>query len=134
RFWFTRILFTWGICTILVGLVHSGTQFYVTRLLLGLAEGGLFPGVIVYLNQWIPRPYRARALAKFVVAGPIALMMGGPIAGFILRLHWLNLPGWRWVFILEGLPALLLGLVIWLFMPERPQQAHWLEPRELEWI
>jgi ACS family tartrate transporter-like MFS transporter len=134
RFWITRILLSWGICTILVGFVHTATQFYVTRCMVGLAEAGLFPGLIVYLSQWFPSRHRARSLAKLIVSGPIALTIGGPIAGFILKLNWLNLPGWRWVFILEGLPALLLGLVIWQLMPDRPQRAQWLDPREREWI
>lgn len=134
RWWIARILVTWGICTILVGLVHTPTQFYVTRFLLGAAEAGFFPGIIVYLNQWFPSQYRARALARFVMASPIALMIGGPIAAPILKLNWLDLQGWRWVFILEGIPAIILGFVVLAIMTDRPANAKWLKPEERDWV
>jgi ACS family tartrate transporter-like MFS transporter len=134
RFWISRILLTWGICTVLVGLIHSPFQFYAARFTLGLAEAGLFPGLVVYINQWFPSRYRARAFGTFFTSGPIALMIGGPISGLILRLSWLNMPGWRWVFILEGLPALIMGVLLWLLMPDQPEKATWLDPAEREWI
>jgi ACS family tartrate transporter-like MFS transporter len=134
RWWMARILISWGICTILVGLVNTPTQFYVTRFLLGCAEAGFFPGVIVYLNEWFPTQYRARAMARFVVASPIALAIGGPIAGPILGMDALGLPGWRWLFILEGLPAILLGVLVPFIMINRPREAKWLRPEERDWV
>lgn len=134
RRWMARILVTWGIFTILVGLVENATEFYTYRFLLGAAEAGFFPGIIVYLNQWFPRQYRARAVAKFVMASPIALTIGGPIAGAIMKLDWLALQGWRWVFILEGIPAIILGVLVLFIMTDRPQQAGWLTEREREWV
>src|SRR4029077_18070308 len=98
RRWFTRILISWGVCAVLVGFVKTATQFYVARFFLGVAEAGLVPGVVVYLNQWFPSLYRARAMARFFMACNIALAIGGPISGWILKFNWLGKPGWRWVF------------------------------------
>src|SRR5215470_1462070 len=111
RRWTARIMTTWGICTILVGLVHTANQFYITRFALGAAEAGFFPGIIVYLSEWFPNQHRARATATFLIASPIALTIGGPIAGLILKLNWLHFQGWQWVFIMEGIPAIVLGLL-----------------------
>lgn len=134
RWWIARILVTWGIFTILVGLVRNDIEFYIYRFLLGAAEAGFFPGIVVYLNQWFPRSYRARALGKFVIATPIAWAIGGPIAGAIMKLNWLDLPGWRWLFILEGIPAIILGLLVVFIMTDRPSQADWLTREEREWV
>jgi ACS family tartrate transporter-like MFS transporter len=134
RRWFARILISWGLCAALVGVVKTPTQFYVTRFFLGLAEAGLVPGVMVYLNQWFPSVYRAGAMARFFMASPIALAIGGPIAGWILKFNWLGKPGWRWVFILEAIPAILLGIVTLLVMTDRPERATWLEPEERKWV
>jgi ACS family tartrate transporter-like MFS transporter len=134
RRWIARILVSWGICTIIVGFVHTANQFYVSRFILGAAEAGFFPGIMVHLNHWFPSRYRARAMARFVIASPIALTIGGPIAGLILKLHWFNLPGWRWVFILEGIPAIILGFVTLYAMTDRPRDAAWLKPEEREWL
>ncbi|MFN8006200.1 MAG: MFS transporter [Terriglobia bacterium] len=134
KLWFVRILITWGICTILVGLVHTATQFYVTRTLLGIAEGGFFPGVVVYLSHWFLKNDRAKAMAGFTMAAPASLLLGAPLSAYIMKLHWLDLPGWRWVFILEGLPAILCGLVTIFYMTDRPRQASWLSPEERNWI
>jgi ACS family tartrate transporter-like MFS transporter len=134
RRWFARILISWGLCAALVGLIKTPNQFYVTRFFLGLAEAGLVPGVLVYLNQWFPKLYRAGAMARFFMASPIALVIGGPIAGLILKFNWLGKPGWRWVFILEAVPAILLGIVTFFIMTDRPEQATWLEPEEREWM
>src|SRR5438132_5757317 len=123
RRWFARILISWGVCAGLVGLVKTPTQFYTARFFLGLAEAGLVPGVIVYLNQWFPSLYRARAMARFFLASTIAPAIGGPISGWILKFNWLGMPGWRWVFILEAAPAIVLGFVTLRIMTERPQAA-----------
>jgi len=126
RRWIARILATWGLCTVLVGFVRTAHEFYLARFLLGLAEAGLVPGVVIYLHEWFPARYRARALAKFFIASTVALAIGGPIAGLILKLQWLGIPGWRWLFILEGIPAIVLAIINWFVMVDRPDQAAWL--------
>jgi ACS family tartrate transporter-like MFS transporter len=130
RWWFARILISWGLCTILVGLVRTPLQFYGARFLLGVAEAGFYPGIIVYLTHWFARRDRARAMAGFIVAIPVSLVLGAPVSALILRLHWLGLPGWRWVFILEGLPAILLGIVTLFYLVDNPRDATWLDPEE----
>jgi len=134
RRWFARILISWGVCAALVGLIKTPNQFYVTRFFLGLAEAGLVPGAVVYLNQWFPRKYRARAMAKFFMASPIALAVGGPISGWILKFNWWGIHGWRWVFVLEAIPSIILGIVTFLIMTDRPQNVSWLEPKERDWV
>src|SRR6187431_2151044 len=103
-------LITWGGLTALTGFVRTPLELYGARFLLGAAEAGFFPGVIVYLSHWFVYQDRARALARFMCAIPIAYILGGPLAGTILRVHWLDTAGWRWLFLLEGLPAILLGI------------------------
>jgi MFS transporter, ACS family, tartrate transporter len=134
RIWMARIMITWGICTVLVGFVHTANQFYITRSLLGIAEGGFFPGIIVYLSHWFTKEDRAKAMAGFTMAAPAAMVVGAPISAFILQLDWFNLAGWRWMFILEGLPAVVFGVIIIFFLTDHPRQARWLEPHEREWI
>lgn len=134
RLWISRILVTWGLMTVLVGFVRTPFQFYAARFLLGLAEAGFFPGVIVYMTHWFPSRDRARAMAGFIVAVPLSLTLGAPISAMILRLDWLNLPGWRWVFILEGLPALILGVITIFYLTDRPAQAGWLTREERDWL
>jgi MFS transporter, ACS family, tartrate transporter len=134
RAMFSTILVAWGLCAVIVGLVKTPNQFYVTRFFLGIAEAGLVPGAVVYLNQWFPSVYRASALARFFMASPIALSIGGPISGLILRIHWLGVASWRWLFVLEALPAIVLGIITFFIMVDRPKQATWLEPDEREWV
>lgn len=134
RLWISRIMITWGMCTSLVGLSNTAKQFYAARFLLGVAEAGFFPGILVYLNEWFPARYKARALARYIMASPIALSIGGPIAGLILKAEWFGLQGWRWVFILEGIPAIIIGIAIIFLMTDRPRRAHWLSPDEREWV
>src|ERR1700691_4404083 len=134
RLWMTRIMITWGLCAALVGMSRTAHEFYATRFLLGAAEGGFFPGTVVYLNEWFASKYRASALARYVMASPIALAIGGPLAGLILKVPWLGLPGWRWLFMLEGLPALAIGIALPFIMTDRPQLARWLTPDEREWV
>jgi ACS family tartrate transporter-like MFS transporter len=134
RLWFARILFTWGLCAVLLGFITTAYQFYVARFLLGLAEGGFFPGIIVYLTHWFCARDRARALSCFILAAPVSLCIGALISAFILRLHWFGVAGWRWIFILEGLPAILFGAITLVYLTDRPKQAVWLKPEEREWI
>ncbi len=127
-------LITWGALTTLTGFVHTPHQLYGARFLLGAAEAGFFPGVIVYLSHWFIYQDRAKAVARFMAAIPIGFIIGGPIAGAILGTHWLNIPGWRWLFLLEGIPAILLGATTLFVLPDRPKDAQWLAPEEREWM
>jgi MFS transporter, ACS family, tartrate transporter len=134
RRWFARILITWGVCATLVGFIRTPTEFYATRLLLGISEAGFFPGVIVYLNHWFSERDRARAMAGFTLAVPFSLALGAPISALILRLDWLGLAGWRWVFILEGVPAIICGIITIYYLTDHPHQAQWLSQEERNWI
>src|ERR1700733_9620145 len=113
-------LITWGGLTTLTGFVQSPLQLYGARFLLGAAEAGFFPGVIVYLSHWFIEQDRAKAVARFMSAIPIGFIIGGPLAGIILGVQWLGLSGWRWLFFFEGIPAVLLGTVTLFVLPDRP--------------
>jgi MFS transporter, ACS family, tartrate transporter len=134
RLWMARILITWGLCTAAVGAVQTPLQFYCARFLLGVAEAGFFPGIIVYLTHWFTLTDRARAMSGLILAIPIALGLGAPLSAAILQIHWLGISGWRWLFILEGLPAVVLGVFTLFYMTNRPRDAHWLEPDQRDWI
>lgn len=134
RKWLARIIISWGIIATLTGFIQNSTQFYVVRFLLGLGEAGFFPGVIIYLSHWFRYRDRAKAVAMFMSAIPISYIIGAPISGLILNINWLGLAGWRWVFILEGIPAVVLGVVTIFYLTDRPRQAKWLKPEEIEWI
>jgi MFS transporter, ACS family, tartrate transporter len=127
-------LITWGALTTLTGLVHSAHQLYGARFLLGAAEAGFFPGVIVYLSHWFIYQDRAKAVARFMAAIPIGFMIGGPIAGAILPVHWLGITGWRWLFFLEGAPAIVLGALALCVLPDWPNEVRWLRPDERDWL
>jgi MFS transporter, ACS family, tartrate transporter len=129
-----RILVTWGIVTVLVALVRTPGQFYAARFLLGAAEAGFFPGVLVYLTHWFRYEDRAKAAALFMAAIPVANVIGSPLAGAILNVDWGGWPGWRWLFVLEGIPAVVLGIVTIYFLPDWPGEAKWLAGAEREWI
>jgi sugar phosphate permease len=127
-------LIAWGALTVLTGFVRTPLELYGARFLLGAAEAGFFPGVIVYLSHWFIYRDRATAVSRFMSAIPIAAILGGPLAGMILGLHWLGLPGWRWLFFLEGAPAIVLGIATLLWLPDRPGQARWLSADERDWL
>jgi sugar phosphate permease len=127
-------LITWGALTTLTGFVHTPLQLYGARFLLGAAEAGFFPGVIVYLSHWFIYQDRAKAVARFMSAIPIGFIVGGPIAGAILGVHWLGLSGWRWLFLFEGIPAVLLGTATLFVLPDRPNEVQWLQPNERDWL
>jgi len=129
-----RILITWGMVTVLVAMVRTPGQFYAARFLLGAAEAGFFPGVLVYLTHWFRYEDRAKAAALFMAAIPVANVIGSPLAGAILNVHWAGWPGWRWLFVLEGIPAVILGFVTVYFLPDWPEEANWLEAEERDWI
>jgi MFS transporter, ACS family, tartrate transporter len=134
RRWIARIMISWGILTVLLAFIHSARQFYVVRFLVGAAEAGFFPAVIVYLTHWFRAIDRAKAVAAFYAAMPLAYVIGSPLAGLLLGLSWLGLRGWRWLFIIEGIPAILLGIVALLYLTDWPRQAHWLNTDERNWI
>jgi ACS family tartrate transporter-like MFS transporter len=134
RKWIARIMISWGIVTILTGFVHTAAQFYVARFLLGAAESSFFPGMIVYLTHWFCARDRSRAFACLYAANPAASLIGSPLAGFLLGVHWHSLAGWRWLFILEGIPAVLVGIVTYFYMTDRPAQALWLRQDERDWL
>jgi ACS family tartrate transporter-like MFS transporter len=128
--WIARMLIAWGCCTVLAGFVNTSGQFYAGRFALGCAEAGFFPGIIVYLSHWFSRQDRARALAGFIMGIPVSLVLGAPFSALILRVHWLGLPGWRWVFILQGIAPVILGIVTFFYLTDYPRQAKWLTPDE----
>ena len=127
-------LITWGALTTLTGFVRTPLELYGARFLLGAAEAGFFPGVIVYLSHWFIYQDRAKAIGLFMSAIPIAYIFGSPFAGNILGLYWLGVPGWRWLFLLEGVPAILLGIATLFVLPDRPNAARWLRAEERDWL
>src|SRR6186713_1186369 len=125
RKWIARIMITWGIIASSVGFVNSKESFYILRFLLGVGEAGFFPGVIVYLTHWFTARDRAKAIAFFYAAVPLSYVIGAPLSGFLLRINWLGLEGWRWLFILEGIPATLLGILNLWMLTDWPRDAKW---------
>jgi sugar phosphate permease len=134
RRWITRIMISWGLVTIGMAFIRTPHQFYTMRFLLGLAEAGFFPGIIVYLTHWFVYEDRAKAIAGFMAAIPLAFAIGSPVSGLLLGVHWGNLHGWQWLFILEGAPALIFGVITWFYLTDWPHQAKWLPPDEREWV
>src|SRR5580765_4280529 len=131
RRWIARIMITWGFVSAGMMFVRSAPAFYVLRFLLGAAEAGFFPGIIYCLTRWFPTRDRARAIASFMTAVVIAGIIGGPISGALLLLDGVaGLAGWQWLFVVEGLPAVVLGVVVLRTLPEEPSQARWLTPQE----
>jgi len=131
RLWIARIMVTWGLAACAMSLVHAQWSFYTLRFLLGVAEAGFLPGVIYYLTLWYPPKRRARAVALFMAATPVAGVIGAPVSGLLLDLHGAaGLSGWQWLFVLEGLPAVLLGFSVLRFLPNGPAEAAWLAPAE----
>jgi MFS transporter, ACS family, tartrate transporter len=130
----TAIMIAWGSLTVLTALVHTAGQLYLARFVLGAAEAGFFPGVVVYLSHWFIREDRAKAGGNFMAAIPLSFIVGSPLAGWILGRHWLGLSGWRWLFALEGLPAVLLGALAFFYLTDWPTQATWLAPEQRLWI
>jgi ACS family tartrate transporter-like MFS transporter len=127
-------LIAWGLLTVLTGLVRTPLELFGARFLLGAAEAGFFPGVIVYLSHWFIDQDRAKAGARFMSAIPICFILGGPIAGAILGMNWFGLSGWRWLFLFEGVPAILLGVTTFFVLPDRPEEVRWLRDDERAWL
>jgi len=123
-----------GALTALTAIVHTPAQLYLARFLLGAAEAGFFPAVIVYLSHWFIQEDRAKATSNFMAAIPVSLVIGSPVAGWILSHNWFAIEGWRWLFFVEGIPAILLGTVAFFFLTDRPSQARWLTTEQRQWI
>jgi ACS family tartrate transporter-like MFS transporter len=134
RKWFSRILLSWGLCSMALALVRTPWQFYLARFLLGLAEAGFFPGIIVYFTHWFPRADRGRAFAGLILGVPLSQALGAWVTDQILKLTLFDLAGWQWVFLLEGFPALLLGVAVPFLLTDRPRQASWLSRAEADWL
>ncbi|AJR18635.1 MFS transporter [Pimelobacter simplex] len=135
RIWLARIAISWGIITMLTGFVQNTTQLYIARIALGVAEAGLFPGLLLYMTFWFRSQDRSRGIAGFSLAQPVALLIGSATAGVILdHVHWFGLAGWQWVFILQGLPPVLLGVWVLLYLADRPNKARWLSKDEAAWL
>lgn len=135
RLWLARIALTWGVVTVLTGFVQNVPQLYGARILLGIAEAGLFPGLLLYMTMWFRTGERGRAIAALALAQPIAMVLGSLTGGLILdHVQWFGLSGWRWVFILQGAPALLLGALTLLYLPNVPSQARFLSKDESAWL
>ena len=135
RRWIARILFTWGLVAALTGFVWNEWSFYGNRILLGLAEAGFYPGVLLYLTWWFPSYYRTRMMGIFQSASVISLFVGPPIGGLLLMLQgWLGLQGWQWLFIIEGLPPMIMCFVTWKLLTDRPVDAQWLTPEQRVWL
>ena len=128
------IMMVWGSLTVLTGLVHTAGQLFLARFVLGAAEAGFFPGVVVYLSHWFIDEDRGKSGGNFMAAIPLSFVIGSPLAGWILVHHWFGLDGWRWLFVLEGLPAILFGAVAFFYLTDWPQQASWLTPEQRWWV
>jgi ACS family tartrate transporter-like MFS transporter len=134
RKWLARIMLTWGLVTILTAFVHTAREFYTARFLVGLAEASFVPGVIVYLTHWFRLNDRGKALAFFGAASPTGSVVGSLMAGWLLQIHWRGIAGWRWIFIVEGIPPIILGVIAIFYLTDWPRQAGWLPEDERNWI
>jgi ACS family tartrate transporter-like MFS transporter len=135
RKWIARIMFSWGVVSGATAFIGGETSFYVVRVLLGIAEAGFFPGIIFFLTLWFPAIYRARIIGYFMAAIPLSTVIGAPVSGVLLGLDGLmGLKGWQWLFILEAAPALILSVVVFFYLTDRPADATWLQPDERAWL
>src|SRR5262249_49412320 len=135
RLWIARIMITWGIISSAMMFVKGPTSFYVLRFLLGVAEAGFFPGMILYLTYWFPSDAPGRAIARFMTATAVAGAIGSPISGLLLQMNGMGgLGGWQWLFLIEGIPSILLAFLTLLYLPDGPAKASWLSSEEKEWI
>jgi ACS family tartrate transporter-like MFS transporter len=134
RKWIARIMISWGILAIAMAFIRTSTEFYWVRFLLGAAEAGFFPGLIVYLSHWFRYEDRAKAVGMFMAAVPVSNLVGSPISGLLLGVHWMHLAGWRWLFIVEGIPAVVFGVVTIYYLTDWPREAKWLPADERQWI
>ena len=135
RVWIARILVTWGAVAVLTGFVRTIHDLYVVRFLLGLAEAGFAPGMLLYLTYWIRQREQAQAVGLYLSGMPIASIVGAPLSGVVLdHIHWLGLSSWRWLLILEGVPAILCGFLTYFLLPGRPEEAKFLTDNQKQWL
>jgi MFS transporter, ACS family, tartrate transporter len=139
RIWIARIMIVWGLVSMAMMFVTGTSSFYALRVVLGIAEAGFFPGMILYLTYWVPARQRAKTGALFMTAIPVAMLLGAPISEALLKLHGASLlgrtlHGWQWLFLVEGLPAVVLGLAALFWLTDRPEQAAWLAPADRQWL
>ncbi|MBS1920506.1 MAG: MFS transporter [Bacteroidetes bacterium] len=135
RRWIARIMVSWGIVAVAMAFIKTPNQLYTVRLLLGAAEAGFTPGIIYYLGQWFPSDNRARAMSFFYIAAALASLIGLPISGAILEMHGtLDFAGWRWLYLIEGIPAIILGIIVLKYLPDNIQSAAWLNPVQKNWL
>ncbi len=135
RLWIARVMITWGMLSGAFAFIQGETSFYVLRFLLGAAEAGFFPGIILYLTYWFPARYRAGVVSLFMAAAPISVLLGSPLSSALLEMEGLlGLHGWQWMFVVEAVPAVILGVVVLFYMTERPEQATWLADDQRAWL
>jgi ACS family tartrate transporter-like MFS transporter len=134
RGWLARIMVSWGLLAMLTGFIHTRNHFYLIRSLLGAAEAGFFPGIIVYLSHWFRYQDRAKAVAFLMAGISVSNIIGSPLSGWLMKHTWLGLAGWRWMFIIEGAPAVILGIVTLFYLTDWPHQAKWLPEDERQWL
>lgn len=135
RIWISRILLTWGVLATMTGFVQTANQLYVLRFLLGVAEAGFFPGIIIYLTYWFRAKEQATTVALFTAAIPVSFLIGAPLSTWIMdNVSGFGMSGWRWMLILEGIPAIVFGIVNYFYMTDRPEKAKWLKPEERDWL
>jgi ACS family tartrate transporter-like MFS transporter len=135
RIWIARVMITWGLISGAMAFVQGPNSFYALRFLLGAAEAGFFPGIILYLSYWFPARQRAAVTAIFMAAAPLSTVLGSPVSGALLEMHGvLGLSGWQWMFIVEAVPAIILGVVVLFYMTDRPEKAKWLRDDERNWL
>ena len=134
RRWISALMFTWGVVSCLMIFIRGPISFYTMRFLLGAAEAGFFPGMILYMKRWFPVSARARAVAWFMTANPLAGVFGSPISGALLGLHGGGLTGWQWMFLIEGLPAIVFGAAVFWTLADHPHEADWLKSDEKQWL
>ncbi|WP_342162916.1 MFS transporter [Methylobacterium sp. SD21] len=135
RIWIARVMITWGLISAAFAFIKGEYSFYALRFLLGAAEAGFFPGIILYLSFWFPARYRAGVVSLFMAAAPISVVLGSPLSGALLELEGvMGLHGWQWMFLVEAVPAVLLGVVVLFYLTDRPEKATWLAPDQREWL
>lgn len=135
RKWIGRILITWGFASAACALIQNATHLSIARFFLGIMEAGFYPGIMLYLTYWFPAKARAKVISIFMLALPLSSILGAPISGFILdHFHWAGISSWRWLFLLEGFPTVLLGIATFLFLPDRPSDAKFLSEKEKTWL
>lgn len=134
RIWLSRIMITWGLVSFSMAFITGIYSFCTLRVLLGLAEAGFFPGVVVYLTYWFPRAYRARVIAAFLLSVPLTSVFGAPLATSLMQIEAWGLRSWQWLFLVEGIPSVLIGIAALWYLTDKPSKAHWLLPEQREWL